>query len=365
IAAPIMLLNSIFLLSGCSEKTAEIKQVKLVKTFKINDFEAFERRQFTGQVKGVDEVNLTFRVDGPLIEYPVNVGDEVNEGDVIAKVDPHDFKVRVHQFEGQLSTARASQVLAEKEYLRAQKVHQKNTDLISYTELDRRKAAVDTSRGQVKTLEASLQSAQDALSYTELKAPFSGRIVSTYVYNFEYVKPQQPIVKIVSLNELEVIVDVPESLISLINHVRDIKVTFPNLDNLVVSGRISEIGSEASFRTRTYPVTVNVTKPENVDILAGMTVSVSGRVARKNIDKERSFTLPLASVFRQGEQSYVWRITTNSVLEKVAVYNEKLAKTGVMVTGKLNSGDTVVIAGTKFLNQGDRVEVLSPDKLMR
>jgi RND family efflux transporter MFP subunit len=365
VTAPIMLVASMFILSGCSEGSAEIKPTKLVKVTKISNFKTFERRQFTGQVKGVNEVNLTFRVGGPLIKYPSNVGDEVSAGDVIAIVDPHDFKVRVNQFEGQLSTARASQVLAEKEYMRAQKVHQERSGLISDTELDRRKAALDTSNGQVITLEASLQSAQDELSYTELKAPFSGRIVSTYVYNFEYVKPQQPIVKIVSLDELEVIVDVPESLISIISDVRDVRVTFPNLDGLVVPGRISEIGSEASFRTRTYPVTVNVTKPENVDILAGMTVSVSGRIIRKESDKERPYTLPLASVFRQGDNSYVWRVTEYFVLEKVAVYDEKFSKSGVMVTGKLNPGDTVVVAGTKFLNQNDIVEILATDKLMR
>ncbi len=229
---PTLIVASVFILSGCSDEVPVSNQSKLVKAVKISDYKAFEQRQFTGQVKGVNEINLMFRIGGPLVDYPVNVGDEVTTGDVLARVDPHDFHVKINQLEGQLSTARAAKTLAEKEYLRAKQVHKKNSKLISEADLDRRKAAFDTAKGQVKTLVAGLQSAQDALSYTELKAPFSGRVVATYVDNFEYVRPQQAIVKIVSLNDLEVIIDVPESLISVVNSVQDIKVTFPNLSAL-------------------------------------------------------------------------------------------------------------------------------------
>ena len=362
---PIMLVTSVLIVSGCSDETPVKSQSKLVKTVRINDYEAFEKRQFTGQIRGVDEINLMFRVGGPLVKYPVNVGDEVIAGDVLAQIDPHGFNVKINQLKGQLSTAHAAMTLADAEYLRANKVHKINSQLISDADLDRRKAALDTAKGQVRTLEAGLRNAQDALSYTELKAPFAGRVVATYVDNFEYVSPQQPIVKIVSLNDLEVVIDVPESLISTVSDVQDIKVTFPNLSDLEVPGRITEVGSEASFRTRTYPVTVNVTKPEGVEILAGMTVSVSGRVARKEIDNQKVFVLPLASVLHKGGQSYVWRVNSDLALEKVAIDSEKLTKTGIMVTGKLNQGDTVVIAGTKFLGQGDKVEILAADKLMR
>jgi RND family efflux transporter MFP subunit len=362
----LVVISGALTLSACSkQEVVEQEAVKLVKAIKVNDVDDFEQRYFAGRIKGENEINLMFRVGGPLVKLPIKVGDQVNAGDILAEIDPQDYQVKVNQLQGELAAAKAAKELAIREYQRAVKMHKKDPLLISEAVLDQRKANVDSAAGQVIALEAGLQSAEDSLSYTQLKAPFSGRIVSTNVDNFEYVMPQQPIVKIVSLENLEVTIDVPENLISLTQAVENIEVSFPSMPGVKTKGYITEIGSEASYRTRTYPVTLSIEKPQGIELFAGMSVSVAGRVDRSKLDSQRSVELPIASVFKKQGKEYVWRVNARSELEAVEVISDKLTQHGIRVVGGLHSGDSVVIAGTKYLAQGDKVELLPAHKLMR
>jgi multidrug efflux pump subunit AcrA (membrane-fusion protein) len=130
-------------------------------------------------------------------------------------------------------------------------------------------------------------------------------------------------------------------------------------------GEITEIGSEASYRTRTYPITIRLEKPAGVQLFAGMSVLVSGSVDRTLLESQQVFELPMAAVFNQQEQEYIWRVNSQDQLEKVAVITENMTAHGIRLSGDLHSGDTIVIAGSRYLSAGDQVEVLAASKMMR
>ena len=84
---------SMLLLMGCGEEAAPEKTVvRPVKAMKVSDVEGFRQRQFPGRAKGTQEVDLAFRVSGPLITRDVDVGSVVKTGDVVARIDPRDFQ---------------------------------------------------------------------------------------------------------------------------------------------------------------------------------------------------------------------------------------------------------------------------------
>jgi RND family efflux transporter MFP subunit len=212
----------------------------------VADASGLAERVFPGRVRAAREVNLSFRVSGPLITLPVKVGDTVSAGDVLATLDPTDFQNRLATVEGELSTARAQAALAQREWERGRDIDARGGNLISKSELDKRRGARDRSRAQVQALTGSLQLARDQLSYTTLRAPFDGVVVAKYVENFEDVVAKRPVVRLVDASAIEVDIDVPEGLIGYAPYVESVELRFDALPELELTAQIKEVGREAS-----------------------------------------------------------------------------------------------------------------------
>ena len=240
------ILIAIFTLSinGCSKEEAEEKQViRPIRTFQIPSPDQFSQRNFPGQAKATQEVDLAFRVAGPLVEFPVKVGDIVKQGDIVARVDPRDFEINVQSAQGKLDNAKAASRRAASEYQRELNILKQDPGATSQAAVDRKREQRDKEVANIKSFEAGLESAKDQLQYTYLKAPFDGNVVKTYVENFEDVQAKQPILRILDDSSIEMVVNIPESLISLAPHVENIKVVFDSFPETEIPAQIKEIGT--------------------------------------------------------------------------------------------------------------------------
>ena len=94
------------MLVGCRKPAAESEAVRPVRAIKVGDLKAIQGREFPGRAKAKDEVELSFRVSGPLVSLPVDVGSKVKKGDVIAAIDPRDFQVALDSAQGNLAVRR-------------------------------------------------------------------------------------------------------------------------------------------------------------------------------------------------------------------------------------------------------------------
>ena len=209
----------------------------------------------------------------------------------------------------------------------------------------------------IAALEASVDAARDALSYTHLKAPFAGTIVAAYVENFEYVQARQPIVRLLDASRIEFTVNVPESVISLVTLVEDIRVRFDVFPDLNIPAEIQEIGTEASETTRTYPVTLILDQPENVRILPGMAGKVTAKSPKSGVAKSPDMIVPLSAVFSPAQdQNYVWVIEpqANTVSRREVRLGMPLSS-GVVVEDGLAAGELIATAGVLFLTEGQAV----------
>lgn len=350
------------LLLGCG-KTPEqaAPQPRLVMATKVADASGLLERAFPGRARASQEVNLSFRVSGPLITLPVNVGDRVKVGDVLARIDPNDYQARLDTLQGELDTARAQAALAQKEYERGREIDAKGGGLISKSEVDKRLGARNRSAAQVKALTASLGLASDRLSYTTLTAPFDGVIVSTYVENFEEVLAKQPILRLLNSNRVELDISVPEGLIGYAPYVEEITVRFDALPGKDVKAQVKEIGQEASQATRTYPVTLVMEQPEDVKIFPGMAGQAT-IISRPPGDSELGgISVPATAVF-SGEdpgKSYVWVVDENTkTLSRREVQLGKLARFGVLIRGGLKAGEWIVVKGVNSVLEGQQVRIL-------
>jgi RND family efflux transporter MFP subunit len=353
------LITSAVLLAGCGEAPApEGEAARPLRVIRMGELTDINRRAFPGRAAALQEVNLSFRVGGPLTTYPVKVGDKVDVGDVVAQIDPNDFQVTVRNVQGELERAGAELVLAEKEYQRAVEANAKNSQLISESELDRRLSGRDRSRANVKALEATLQAARDELDYSTLRAPFKGTIVNTYVENFETVRAEQPIVRLLDNTRVEFKFSIPETLITLLATVRNINVRFDAFPDLVIAAEIEEVGTEASQVTRTYPVTLIMDQPEGAEILPGMAGRASGEAVDPSTPDEPILIVPVDALFspEAGGSSFVWVVDeSQQVVSRREVSARRLLSGGMEIESGLEVGELVAVAGVHFLEEGQAV----------
>ncbi len=355
--APAVLVTLItaFVVWGCKPTPAAVEAIRPVRAVKAGDFSAIGGRTFPGAAKATEAVEMSFRVAGPLITRPINVGDDVTKGQVLARIDPRDFEVNLRNVQAQLADAKALLALTEDEFERAKGAYERQA--VSEIELARKRAERDRSRAQVEALEASVETAEDSLEYTNLRAPFDGTVVAIYVENFEDVRVRQAICRIVDDSSIEMIVDIPEHLISLAPQATGIRCTFDAFPGREIPARIKEIGAEASALTRTFPVTLIMDQPDDFKILAGMTGEAHGQppAARAEMGVEIPIT---AVISADGEASYVWTIDeTTMTVSKQPVTLGPFTTGGVLVEG-LEPGTWVATAGAHYLQPDQRVRIL-------
>ncbi len=351
--------------SGCKDEIPQKEIIRPVRAMQISDPAEFSKRWFPGQAKAIQEIDLSFRVTGPLIELPVNVGDIARKGQELARIDPRDYKVNLRNAQGQLERAKAGLKKAEADYERVLRIQKQDSGAVSQALVDSNRQKMESSRAEIRSLQASVDSAQDRLGYTYLKAPFDGIVTSTYVENHEDVKAKQPIVRLIDHSQIEMIVNIPEMLISHADFLKAagkvLRVRFDPFPNREIEAAIKEIGKEASKTTRTYPVTLAMDQPEDIKILPGMAGNAASTVAPPGMQGQSPIVIPETAVFSpSGNKTYVWVIDEKSKkVSKREVKTGELLDSGIMIREGIQPGEWIATAGVHYLKQNQQVRILS------
>ncbi len=360
-ASLLVCLLMLFIFPGCQEEIPKKELVRPVWAMKVGDAASMVGRWFPGRAKATREVDLSFRVTGPLITRPIDVGNEVEKGRILARIDPRDFETNLRNVQGQLSRVQAALKRADADFDRVSRIRKQDPGAISEAMVDRRREAVDRSKAEIRSLTAAVEAARDQLNYTYLKAPFDGTVVAIYVENFEHVQAKQPITRIIDHSKIEMIVNVPESLIIYADDVTKVRIRFDNFTNREFPGQIKEIGREASQKTRTYPVTVIMDQPEDIKILPGMAGQASGEVQQPEESQQQGIEVPIGAVFtpHTEKQNYVWVIDDQAkTVTRRAVATGELTEVGIIIMEGLKPGEWIALAGVHSLREGQQVSIL-------
>lgn len=342
----VCLITSSVLIS-CSDTTKknELAQPRPVQAIKLSNSSAMNGRAFPGRATATQEVNLSFNVSGTIMELPVKVGDKIKTGALIARLDPKEFEVK-------LKSANAELMRDEKNFQRAKQLIQKgNISQVDY----------DLLETKLSVSQANLALAEKALKDTVIKAPFNGKIASVAVENYQTVASKQVIARLLDTSEIEMVIQIPENLISLISTVDTIVVQFDAFPKELIPAQIKEISNEASPDTRTYPVTLSMHQPKSIEILPGMAGKAKGRVAQKS-DLPNTLTVPTSSLLTHGSdhKNYVWVIDSKTLqVHQHEVHIGELTPTGVSILDGLTSGEWIVTAGIHSLKEGEKVTILN------
>jgi RND family efflux transporter MFP subunit len=340
----VKLILPFFILSGCSsgnEKTGG--GAPLVKVAEVQQLNSTDTLSYPGKVVSADDINVAFRISGPVKKIFVHEGQFVKKGEVIAMMDPRDYEV-------QLSATRAEyeQVRAEAE--RVIELHKRN----SVANKDYDKAVAGLHR-----IEAKLRAHQNALNDTKLKAPFTGYVQKIFFDEGEMVKAGMPVISLVSASKLQV-----EAFISTAGYLKkDCFETFLCKTGLypdqTFSLSLAGITPKANLN-QLYKMIFTLDMPDSVSLSPGMSVDVN--IVCNRTTGQTMFIVPVESVFGTGSSSFVWIYDAGSgAVRKAAVKVSKIRNDGTaLVSGGLTGGSRVVSAGVHTLEEGQKVRILKP-----
>lgn len=342
-----LIILSSFVLSACENKKKPIEPaVRPVKAMVVRAQKNVVRLSFPGRAQAVQEVDLSFKVPGLLIERPIYVGALVQQGQIIAQLDSREFVAR-------LNSAQAEAKRDEQNLKRGQQLIKGGHISQSDYELLKTKSTVSNT---------NVELAQKALTDTVINAPFKGRIASMSVKNHQTVTANQTIARLLDTSRIDMVVQIPETIISKMANITDITVQFDAFPQFRIPATIKEISYEASTDTRTYPVTLTMKQPDTIEILPGMAGNASGNIISSNKAGKSLLTLPSSALFSLGSEkkTYVWVINEKTKkIHQQLVTPGSLTATGVSVSEGLKPGDLVVIAGVHSLQDGDVVTLLN------
>lgn len=326
-------------------KEAMVRPVKIVT---VSQDQGALTTRFPAVIEANQIADLSFPQGGVLSELAVTEAQEVNAGQLIAKLDPRDFQSRKDQATAQFEKA-------EQEYQRALRLQRENA--IATSVVEQRKSQRDVAKSQ-------LDSAQKALEEAAIQAPFSGIIAKIFVEPATTVGAGQAVATLMNKERLEAVIDVPADFIAKAKtRVNDqVFLQLSASPESKIPLEFKEASLLADPASQTYQVRFVFTPPEQWIILPGMngTVEVTTRPLAAG---EKLITVPLSAILSDGEQRFVWVIDPETMKagKRPVTLREGIGEM-VVVTEGLATGEMIAGAGASFLAEGLQVRPWNADR---
>lgn len=359
-------LGGALLVAACAEPAPPPEPpLRLVRTRTVETSGKARVRTFSGVARADVESRLSFRVAGTVEEVRVEVGDRVDRGGLLARLDPIDYELQEEQAEAALAQARAAERRAVADYDRVRGLYENKN--ASKSDLDAARAASDSAAAQREAAEKQLELARQRLVYTRLVSPAAGAIASVDVEINENVQAGQPVVLLSAGGRTEVEVAVPEALISGIEQGDPVTVTFDALPGRNFAATVTEVGVAAVGTATTFPVTVRLDADDTREggaVRSGMIAEVAFRFA----GPAGRLLVPPVAVGEDRQGRFVFVVETSAetgsggetgrgVVRRRAVEVGELTADGLEITAGLSPGERIATAGVRRLEDGLEVRL--------
>jgi membrane fusion protein, multidrug efflux system len=348
------LLLLLSLLMGCSPQDQKANlPPRPVKVFRVGTTSIGSVTPYAGEVRARFETTLSFRVTGKILARPVEIGDRVHKGQLLAKLDTSDFRLSVESIKAQLKSAVADRDFTKDDLTRYRELLEQK--VISTPDFDRHQTAYTNAQERASALEAQLKQTTNQLHYTELSADRNGVITALEVEKGQVIAAGQPVVKLAELDEKEIHFDIPEQRISEIKNHQIVAITLLSDNERKFNAKIREISASADPASRTYRA--------KATMLDGQEAAHLGMTATVWIASEKSerIAVPLSAVFTsqaQPKQQQVWLIDEATSTVKAVPVQLRTTLPGELVSIEgLQTGQLIVSAGAQRLKESQAVRL--------
>ena len=337
----IILLVELFLIVGCKQEKVQKETVKAVKTFAVVRYGDERTESFPGKVKAATEVNLAFRISGPISEINAKEGEFVHKGQILAELDSRDYAL-------QFSATEAEYNRIKSEAERIIQLYEKQ----SVAENDYDKAV-----SGLKQITAKFNAHKNALEDTKLKAPIDGYIQKRFFGAGETIGAGLPVFSIISADMPEVIINIPASVYIQRSNFEKFTSVFELFPEKTYPLELISINHKTNMN-QLHTVRLKLLKKEGYSVPSpGISTMVT--IYFKQEDREL-VTIPLTALFEIDNNPSVWVYNEEEqvVIARKVKVNEILSSGIAVISNGLQTGEKVVSAGVHTLANGERVKKL-------
>ena len=299
----------------------------------------------SGAVQPLRQATVKAKVSGDVRQVPVREGESVRAGQLLARIDTADLEAKLIERSGALESAKAQLAMAAKTQVSNQQLLKQN--FISQNAYDNSESSLGVSQGSVKSAEAQVQIARNALRDAVAMSPLSGVVAKRHVQVGEKVAFDSPLVTVVDLTEMELqaavpAVDVPELAIG-----KAVELAIDGFGERRFTGRVERINPAAEPGTRAILVYVGIPNPDGA-LRGGM--FATGRIALSASIPVP--TLPATAVRTEAGLTFVWTVEGGKLVKRFVMTGRKDDATGRIEIKTALPADTPVLAG-RFDNLKD------------
>jgi len=351
-----LLMTAVFLftalLGGCSENAGdELPTARPVRTTTVENSVAANPLTFTGRIEAADEAAVGFRISGRMIERTVGIGDRVEAGQILARLEPQNEMNALRSAQANVTAARAAVTQAKNRFERQETLL--GQGWTTRAQFDEAKKTRETSEAQLDSAEAQLRAAEDQVTFTKLVADAPGIVTATGAEPHEVVQAGQMIVRLAREGGRDGVFDVPAQILRAVPADAKIEVSLAEDPTVKAIGRVRTVAPQADPVTRTFEVKVGLTAPPEAMRLGA---TVNGQV---ELDTLAAIEIPASALTKANRQPAVWIVDPTDL--SVSLRNVEVARfdpASVLISEGLDAGDVIVTAGVHALHPGQKVRIL-------
>ncbi|HDY8063381.1 hypothetical protein LO82_11190 [Vibrio vulnificus] len=356
------------LLAGCEDKTLQQRNTMapLVVTQEVLMLDYQPSNAYIGRVEAVEDTNITAQVSGYLKARHFEEGQLVEKGALLYTIEPSSFEAQVASAKASLAQAKASLKKAELDHQRGKNLLPRGS--ISQSEFDALTAGLLGAQAQLEAANAQLKLADVNLSYTQIRAPFSGRISDSKVSTGDLVSPSSGILTtLVSLDPIHTAFSISERerLALGIERIKgdgstpsagvEVQLQLENGKEYPHLGRLDYLGNRIDTKTGTIALRAVVENPDH-QLLPGQHIKVNLREKQA----KSVVVVPRRAVQTDLEGHFVMVMTQGEVAERRNVSLGAQVEQGVVIRQGLTQDDVVITQGLQRVRNGMQVRVQTP-----
>ncbi|WP_025326917.1 efflux RND transporter periplasmic adaptor subunit [Aeromonas rivipollensis] len=339
------------LLCACSEPPPSTSALRPVNTLALHYDSLRNSHRYFASVASRYEVEQAFRIGGKVLDRKVDVGQVVNEGDVLAVLDDADYLLAEEAARQRLDAANAAAWQAEADWLRLKAL--KKNGSVSASHEEQAHSTLRTARAAAQAEARQFELARNQVNYTQLRAPISGVVTALHMEKGQVVAAGQPVITLASEGKPEVVADIPENRLAEFKAAR-YKASLATAPERYFAVELRELSAQASTQTRTYRARLKPVEPRQLPLGATATL-----IAEHTDGDTRVATLPATALTQEQGAPAVWTVQqegkgNTGTVKLVKVTIQGYRSDEVLVSGPAE-GALVVTAGVQKMAPGLKV----------
>lgn len=347
---------TVALMAGWSSKPA-VKDPRL-QSPKVEVFHAkpagSNGRAFTGIVEARVQSDLGFRVGGKILERSVNVGERVQKGQILMRLDSVDLKLSFAAQQANVEAARAKYTQAKADEMRSAALVR--SGVVSRQEYDQARAALDSAKALLEAAEAQARVSNNSSGYAVLLADADGVIVRTLSEPGQVVAAGQTVIQLAHDGPREALINLPEGVRPDLGTVASARLYG---QEQVYQARLRELSDAADPASRTFEARY-VLEGEAVSAPLGSTVTIT--LIAKQTSEGHSMVLPVGAIHDRGSGPGVWIVNDKSEVKFRRVQIASIGQEEAVVSRGVEAGEKIVALGAHLLHEGQVVNLANEEK---